>query len=108
MTDAARGGAVARAPRRIRTLEIIEEEDASSRAEQKIFLALAGDQGPWTAPPNSKEEEAPKPKPKVGGAQEEDDDEDDVSSVRRLDVQLGLEDDEEEEAYVRRDNKKDK
>ena len=52
-----------------------------------------------------KKEEAPKPKKKAVKKVEDDDDDDAIGGFLNL---LGLEDDEEEEVYVRRDCKKDK
>mmetsp|Transcript_389 Transcript_389/g.1413 ORF Transcript_389/g.1413 Transcript_389/m.1413 type:complete len:264 (-) Transcript_389:84-875(-) len=85
--------------------DIIEEEDASIRGNGEVVTGGAI-KGPGRRS-KKKEEEAPKPKPKPKRlTEEEEDDEDDViGGVLNL---LGLEDDEEEEVYVRRDNKKDK
>ena len=85
--------------------DIIEEEDASIRGNGEVVTGGAI-KGPGRRS-KKKEEEAPKPKPKPKRlTEEEEEDEDDViGGVLNL---LGLEDDEEEEVYVRRDNKKDK
>jgi hypothetical protein len=85
--------------------EEIEEEDASVRGTGEV---VAGGATVKVGRRQKKKEEAPppKPKPKRRTLEEEEDDEDDViGGVLNL---LGLEDDEEDEPYVRRDTKKDK
>jgi hypothetical protein len=84
--------------------EEIEEEDASVRGTGEVVAGGAvGNKGRRK---KKKEEPKPKPKPKKKTLEEEEDDEDDViGGVLNL---LGLEDDEEDEPYVRRDTKKDK
>ena len=85
--------------------EEIEEEDASVRGTGEV---VAGGATVKVGRRAKKKEEPPppKPKPKRRTLEEEEDDEDDViGGVLNL---LGLEDDEEDEPYVRRDTKKDK
>lgn len=83
--------------------EEIEEEDASVRGNGEVVAGGATVKVDRRA---KKKEEAPKPKPKPKKRLEEEEDDDDViGGVLNL---LGLEDDEEEEVYVRRDTKKDK
>ena len=83
--------------------EEIEEEDSSVRGNGEVVAGGATVKVDRRA---KKKEEAPKPKPKPKKRLEEEEDDDDViGGVLNL---LGLEDDEEEEVYVRRDTKKDK
>ena len=85
--------------------EEIEEEDASVRGTGEV---VAGGAAAKVERRQKKKEEAPapKPKPKRRTLEEEEEEEDDViGGVLNL---LGLEDDEEEGPYVRRDTKKDK
>ena len=85
--------------------EEIEEEDESVRGNGEV---VAGGATVKVGRRQKKKEEEvkQKPKPKRRTLEEEEEDEDDViGGVLNL---LGLEDDEEDEPYVRRDTKKDK
>ena len=95
------------APRQVRggqEGEEIEVADSSVRGNGEVVAGGATVKVDRRA---KKKEEAPKPKPKPKKRLEEEEDDDDVIEGGVLNL-LGLEDDEEEEVYVRRDTKKDK